>query len=69
MTIEKKRWAVVDCGLYSNEKCCKMNLMAPVEQYDDLYAIAAEHMSESHAFKGNPDLPKLVRKAVIISEM
>ena len=66
---EKKRWAVADCGLYPSEKQCKMKLMAPEDQFEEVLTIALEHVIQSHGAIDSPELREEIRKSIDIREM
>ena len=41
-------WLVANCGKFPSEKNCKLVIMAPASQKDDLIDAAATHAVESH---------------------
>lgn len=41
-------WVVANCGKFPSEKNCKLVIMAPIAQKEDLIDAAAAHAIESH---------------------
>ena len=50
------RWLVANCGKFPSEKNCKMIMMAPEDQREDLIEAAVAHAIESHAHEASPQL-------------
>jgi hypothetical protein len=42
------KWVVANCGKFPSEKNCKLVLMAPIAQKEDLIDAAATHAVEGH---------------------
>jgi hypothetical protein len=49
-------WWVANCGKFPSEKNCRLVLMAPDSQREDLINAAAAHAVADH---GHPDTPDL----------
>lgn len=41
-------WVVANCGKFPSEKNCKLVIMAPIAQKEDLIDAVAAHAIESH---------------------
>lgn len=52
------KWVVANCGKFPSEKNCKLVIMAPIAQKDDLIDAAATHAVESHGHVMSPQLRK-----------
>ena len=50
------QWLVANCGNYPSEKNCKVVLMAPESQRDDLVEAAAAHAIHAHGHQDTPEL-------------
>ena len=48
LKLEPGEWLVANCGEMPSEKNCKLVMMAPVDQKDDLMAAGIDHMVKSH---------------------
>lgn len=62
MAQDTKDWKMLDCGKYPSEKNCRLKLIAPAEQLDDLIDAGVAHAVKSHGYEDNPDLRKNLRK-------
>jgi hypothetical protein len=54
------KWLVANCGKFPSEKNCKLVIMAPVAQREDLIDAAAGHAVESHGHSRDATLRKEV---------
>lgn len=52
------KWVVANCGKFPSEKNCKLVIMAPAGQKEDLIEAAATHAVKSHGHVNNPELRK-----------
>jgi len=52
------KWLVANCGKFPSEKGCKLVIMAPAAQKEDLIDAAATHAVESHGHDAGPQLRK-----------
>ena len=52
------KWVVANCGKFPSEKNCKLVIMAPIAQKQDLIDAAATHAVESHGHVKGPELRK-----------
>jgi hypothetical protein len=52
------KWVVANCGKFPSEKGCKLVIMAPIAQKEDLIDAAATHAVESHGHAKSPQLRK-----------
>ena len=52
------KWVVANCGKFPSEKNCKLVIMAPAAQREDLIEAAATHAAHSHGHANNPELRK-----------
>jgi hypothetical protein len=46
--LARGKWLVANCGKFPSEKNCKLVIMAPMSQKEDLIDAAAGHAVESH---------------------
>ena len=53
-------WLVANCGKFPSEKNCKLVIMAPAAQKEDLIDAAAAHAVESHGHARGAALRKEV---------
>ncbi len=51
-------WVVANCGKFPSEKNCKLVIMAPIAQKEDLIDAAATHAVESHGHEKSAQLRK-----------
>jgi hypothetical protein len=52
------RWVVANCDKFPTEKGCKLVIMAPQDQHEDLVEAAATHAIRSHGRADTPQLRK-----------
>lgn len=50
------QWIVADCGKTPSVKNCKLVLMAPVDQREDLLDASVAHAVKSHGHQETPEL-------------
>jgi predicted small metal-binding protein len=50
------KWIYTNCGDMPSEKNCKLVIMAPADQRDDLVEAAVAHAVKSHGDKDTPEL-------------
>ncbi len=51
-------WVVANCGRFPSEKNCKLVIMAPIAQREDLIEAAMTHAVKSHGHVNSPELRK-----------
>lgn len=56
--LAKGKWVVANCGKFPSEKQCKLVIMAPAAQRNDLIEAAATHAVSSHGHENTPELRK-----------
>ncbi len=52
------KWLVANCGKFPSEKNCKMVLMAPENQREDLLNVVVNHAVKFHGHNDNQELRK-----------
>jgi len=52
------KWLVANCGKFPSEKNCKLVIMAPASQKEDLIDAAATHAVETHGHTRGATLRK-----------
>ena len=50
------KWLVANCGKFPSEKNCKVVLMAPEGQKEDLLDASVAHAIKSHGHEDSPEL-------------
>ena len=50
------RWLLANCGKYPSEKNCKLVLMAPEDQKEDLLEAAVAHAVKTHQHQDSLEL-------------
>ena len=62
-------WVVANCGDFPSEKNCKLVMMAPEGQRQDLIEAAAAHAAKDHGHQDTPEfraeLDKFVRAVTV----
>ena len=58
----KGRWLLADCGKYSSEMNCKLVMMAPEDQKEDLLEAAVAHAVKKHSHQDSPELRSEIGK-------
>lgn len=56
--LARGKWLVANCGKFPSEKNCKLVIMAPISQKEDLIDAAADHAVESHGHARGAGLRK-----------
>jgi hypothetical protein len=56
--LAKGTWVVANCGQFPSEKNCRLVIMAPAAQREDLIDAAASHAVQSHGHENTPGLRK-----------
>lgn len=64
MNEEKQEWAVLDCGKYPSEMNCRIKMMAPAEQVDQVIELAARHACDVHGHSDNQELRQALRTLI-----
>lgn len=54
----KGKWVVANCGKFPSEKNCKLVIMAPADQREDLIDAALAHAVKHHGHQESPQLRK-----------
>jgi hypothetical protein len=52
------KWVVANCGKFPSEKNCKLVIMAPADQREDLLDAALAHAVKSHGHQDSAQLRK-----------
>ncbi len=58
LKLSSGKWVVANCAKFPSEKNCKLVIMAPIAQRDDLIDAAAEHAVASHGHAKSAELRK-----------
>ncbi|OGK18990.1 hypothetical protein A3D80_03620 [Candidatus Roizmanbacteria bacterium RIFCSPHIGHO2_02_FULL_40_13b] len=58
-------WILSDCGQMPSEKNCKLIMVAPVDQREDLLDAAVAHAVKHHAHEETPELRGEVSKMLV----
>jgi hypothetical protein len=56
LELNQGAWLAANCGKYPSEKNCKLVLMAPESQREDLIKAAAAHAVADHGHEDSPEL-------------
>lgn len=56
LSLESGSWLAANCGKFPSEKNCKLVLMAPQSQREDLLDAAMAHAVKSHGHQDTPEL-------------
>ena len=56
--LSRGKWVVANCGKFPSEKNCKLVIMAPIAQKEDLIDAAATHAVQSHGHTKSAELRK-----------
>lgn len=65
----KGKWLVANCGKFPSEKGCRLVIMAPASQKEDLIDAAATHAVESHGHDRGPALRKDVAEFLVTVDL
>lgn len=63
------RWLAANCGSMPSEKNCRLVIMAPEDQKDDLLDAAVEHAVKSHGHTDTPELRAEIGKGLETLEL
>jgi hypothetical protein len=58
LNLKRGKWVVANCGKFPSEKDCKLVIMAPDSQRQDLIEAAATHAAKTHGHENTPQLRK-----------
>ena len=50
------RWLLADCGKFPSQKNCKLVMMGPEDQREDLLDASVAHAIKTHGHADNPEL-------------
>ena len=56
LQIDSGSWLAANCGKMPSDRNCKLVLMAPESQRDDLINAAAAHAVKDHGHQDSPEL-------------
>ena len=56
LSLTPGKWIYTNCADMPSEKNCKLVIMAPAEQKDDLMEAGVAHMVKSHGHEDNSEL-------------
>lgn len=62
--LDSGKWLVANCGKYPSEKNCKLVLMAPENQRDDLLDAVSAHAASVHGHTDNKELRQQLNEMV-----
>jgi hypothetical protein len=63
------RWVVANCGKFPSEKNCKLVMMSPEDQREDLLDASVAHAIKSHGHEDSPELRKELDKILDTVEL
>lgn len=69
LRLSSGKWVVANCGKFPSEKNCKLVIMAPIDQKEDLINAAATHAVESHGHVKSAELRKELAEFLDTVEM
>lgn len=58
------QWLVANCGKMPSEKNCRLVMMAPADQREDLLDAGVAHAVKSHGHQESPELREGVAKTL-----
>lgn len=64
MSSNQEKWAVLDCGKYPSEKNCRIKMMCPAENVNELIDLACDHACKSHGHEDSQELRNDIRQLV-----
>lgn len=64
----QERWAVIDCSKMPSESKCRMKMMCPENQMEDLIEASCSHACAKHGEKDSQELRIMLKKCVEIKE-
>jgi hypothetical protein len=56
LEVERGTWLAANCGKFPSERNCKLVLMAPESQREDLVKAAVAHAVADHGHQDTPEL-------------
>lgn len=56
LEIQKGTWLAANCGKFPSDRDCKLVMMAPETQRDDLMNAAVAHAVKDHGHQDTPEL-------------
>lgn len=63
------KWVVANCGKFPSEKNCRLVIMAPQSQRQDLLEAASTHAVRSHGHQDTPGLRKELDQILEVIEV
>ncbi len=63
------KWVVANCGKFPSEKNCRLVMMAPQSQRQDLIEAASEHAAKSHGHEDTPGLRRELDKMLDVVDV
>jgi hypothetical protein len=64
LNLNSGNWLAINCGKFPSEKNCKLVIMAPAGQREDLLDAAVAHATGSHGHQASPELRSELGKAI-----
>lgn len=64
LNLKEGQWLVANCGNIPSEKNCKLVIMAPENQRDDLVEAAVSHAIKTHNHQDSSELRNELNKAI-----
>ncbi len=58
------KWLVANCGKFPSEKNCKLVMLAPEDQKEDMIEAGVAHAVKSHGHTDSPQLRKDLEKMI-----
>jgi hypothetical protein len=56
LEVESGQWLAANCGKFPSDRNCKLVMMAPEQQKDDLVNAAVAHAVKDHGHEDTPEL-------------
>ena len=69
LNLGKGKWFVANCGKFPSEKNCRLVIMAPDSQRQDLVDAAATHAAAAHGHQDTPQLRKELNSFLDVLEI
>jgi hypothetical protein len=69
LKMKRGRWLVGNCGNLPSEKNCKLVIMAPEDQREDILDASIVHAVKSHGHQDTPELRGELNKLLEIVEL
>lgn len=69
LNLGKGKWVVANCGKFPSEKNCRLVIMAPDSQRQDLVDAAATHAVAAHGHENTPQLRKELNSFLEVVEI